>query len=217
MSSVRFEDRREAGRLLAATLRDRSWPKPVVVGLPRGGVVVADEVARALDAPLEVTVVRKVGAPWQSELGIGAVGPGGVRAMNDRLLARLALSPKQIERLVHRELAEVDRRMRRFCGARPPLDLTGRTVVVVDDGIATGGTVRAAAEVLRIQGPASVVLAVPVCPPEVVTDLEDHFDEVVVLATPRPFLAVGEHYRDFHQVSDDEVERILVEGRRRAP
>ncbi len=215
MASVRFEDRREAGRLLAVQLKDHPWRQPIVIGLPRGGVVVADEVARALHAPLEVTVVRKVGAPWQPELGIGAVGPGGVRVMNDGLVRRLGLSPVQVEALVRDELVEVDQRMSRFQGDRPAPDLNGRTVIVVDDGIATGGTARAAAEVLRVQGPASVVLAVPVCPPETVDRLKESFDEVVPLRTPRPFLAVGEHYGDFAQVSDDEVERILTEARHR--
>jgi putative phosphoribosyl transferase len=124
--------------------------------------------------------------------------------MNERLLGRMNLSGEEMERLVDRELAEVDRRMKRF---------SGRTVIVVDDGIATGGTVLAAAQVLRVQGPASVVLAVPVCPPEAVPDLQHEFDEVAALATPRPFLAVGEHYDDFRQVSDDEVEQILAEAR----
>ncbi len=215
MASVCFEDRREAGRLLAVQLKDHPWRQPIVIGLPRGGVVVADEVARALHAPLEVTVVRKVGAPWQPELGIGAVGPGGVRVMNDGLVRRLGLSPVQVEALVRDELVEVDQRMSRFQGDRPVPDLNGRTVIVVDDGIATGGTARAAAEVLRVQGPASVVLAVPVCPPETVDRLKESFDEVVPLRTPRPFLAVGEHYGDFAQVSDDEVERILTEARHR--
>jgi putative phosphoribosyl transferase len=154
-------------------------------------------------------VVRKVGAPAQPELGMGAVGPGGVRVLNHGLVRRLGVSPGELERLVEDELQEVERRMQAFTAGRPTVPLGGRTVIVVDDGIATGGTAVAAAEVLRAADPATLVLAIPVCPRESVESLRESYDDVVVLATPRPFLAVGEHYDDFHQVGDEEVKRLL--------
>jgi predicted phosphoribosyltransferase len=209
MDYARWPDRRVAGRELGEALTDYRDADPVVVGLPRGGVVVADEVARVLDAPLEVTVVRKVGAPMQPELGLGAVGTGDVRVINEALVRRLGVSREMLEQIVAEELGEVDRRMQAFRSGRSEVAIEGRTVIVVDDGLATGGTAMAAAEVLRSQGPKQLVLAIPVCPPESVEPLRERYDDVVVLATPRPFLAVGEHFEDFHQVSDDEVQRIL--------
>jgi putative phosphoribosyl transferase len=190
MRRARWPNLRAAGRDLGEALLQYRDRDPVVVGLPRGGVVVADEVARALDAPLEVTVVRKVGAPAQPELGMGAVGPGGVRVLNHGLVRRLGVSPGELERLVEDELQEVERRMQAFTARRPTVPLGEQTVIVVDDGIATGGTAAAAAEVLRAADPATLVLAIPVCPRESVESLRESYDDVVVLATPRPFLAV---------------------------
>lgn len=208
---VRWPDRREAGRALGEALEGYADDDTVVVGLPRGGVAVAVEVAAILGAPLEVVVVRKLGAPGQPELGIGAVGPGRVRVVHEALARRLGLTEADIEAIAAREHDEVRRRMERYVRG-PGVDFAGRTVIVVDDGIATGGTARAALEVLRAQEARRIVLAVPVCPFESVEVLREEFDDVVVLATPRPFLAVGEHYTDFHQVTDAEVRAFLDES-----
>ena len=205
----RFRDRRDAGQQLGARLRYLRDEHPVVVGLPRGGVPVAFEVARALDAPLDVIVVRKLGVPVHPELGMGAVGEDGVRVLTDDVVRQAGVSPSAIAAVEARERLEVERRAQLYRRGRPMIPLAGRTVVVVDDGIATGGTARAALEVARAHGARRVVLAVPVAARESVQELAGVADEVVVLATPFPFYAVGEWYTQFSPTPDDDVVMLL--------
>ena len=204
-----FRDRRDAGRRLAAALATQHLDEPVVVGLPRGGVPVAAEVAEALDAPLDVIVVRKLGVPSQPELGMGAIGEDGVRVLNEDVVKMVGVSTQVIADVEARERVELERRARRFRGGRAAVVLAGKTVIVVDDGIATGGTARAAVEVARALGASRVVLAVPVAPPEAVASMRAVADDVVCLETPVPFSAVGQWYEDFTQTSDAEVVRLL--------
>ncbi|MRG60957.1 phosphoribosyltransferase [Agromyces sp. CFH 90414] len=208
----RFRDRREAGRRLGATLRDRSselgLDRPVVLGLPRGGVPVAEEVALALGAPLDVLVVRKLGLPHAPEVAMGAVGEREAIVWNEDVRRR-SDSAAEVDRIEQRERAEVTARVARFRAGRSAVDVAGRTAVVVDDGVATGATARVACRVVRELGAAAVVLAVPVGPADVVAHVPEA-DAVVCLATPPGFMAVGMHYRDFRQVEDDEVVAILA-------
>jgi putative phosphoribosyl transferase len=204
-----FADRRAAGRELAARCAHLRETDPVVLGLPRGGIPVAFEVARALAAPLDVIVVRKLGVPYRPELGMGAIGEGGVRVLNHDVIAFAGVSAADFESVEAREREEVERRARRYRGDRTMVPLTGRTVIIVDDGIATGGTARAAVQVARAHGASRVVLAVPVAPPDMVAEMAAVADEVVVVDTPSPFFAIGEWYRDFGQTSDDEVVELL--------
>lgn len=205
-----FADRSEAGRQLAEELRELSLEKPAVLGLARGGVPVAAAVARELGAPLDVLVVRKLGCPGQPELGIGAVGELGVRVLNTKLIARLGLTEEQIEDIARREGAEVDRRVARYRRGSAPVKLKGRTAILVDDGLATGFTAGAAVGVVRQLQAAQVVLAVPVAPRQAVESLEEVADRVVALRTPPDFMAVGQWYRDFTQVSDEEVSALVA-------
>jgi putative phosphoribosyl transferase len=204
-----FRDRRDAGQKLAVRLEHLRAEHPIVVGLPRGGVPVAFEVARALDAPLDVIVVRKLGVPFQPELGMGAIGEDGARVLNDDVVRLAHVSPAEIAAVEARERREVERRADMYRRGRPMVPLTGRTVIVVDDGIATGGTARAALEVARAHGARRVVLAVPVAPRESVAEMAAVADDVVALKTPTPFYAVGEWYAHFTQTSDDEVVALL--------
>lgn len=206
-----FRDRVDAGRQLAAHLERFAAGAPVVEALPRGGVPVALEVARALGAPLDVLVVRKLGFPAQPELGMGAVGEGGVRVVNEELVAALRVSPETLAQVTAREATEVDRRLRLFRGDRPQVAVQERTVIIVDDGLATGFTARAAVEVMRQKGAASVVVAVPVAPPETVEEMRAVVDDIVCLQTPAWFSAIGQFYRDFSQVADADVSRMLAE------
>ncbi|HEU4356039.1 MAG TPA: phosphoribosyltransferase family protein [Actinomycetota bacterium] len=199
-----FQDRLDAGQRLAEALKEHAGPETVVLAIPRGGVIVGEVVAGTLGVPLDVVVPRKVGAPGNPELGLGAVAPG-VRVLDPWLIERLGVSEDYLEREIAAEEAETVRRLQAYRGDRPSLDLTGKTAIVVDDGVATGGTAVAALRWARAQGAATVVLAVPVAPPQTIQRLSQEADEVVALATPEPFFAVGEWYRIFDQTPDDEV------------
>ncbi|MFC6078566.1 phosphoribosyltransferase [Microbispora bryophytorum] len=205
-----FVDRRDAGLRLGERLRGLQGTGDVVVlGLPRGGVPVAFQVARALGAPLDVIVVRKLGVPYQPELGFGAIGEGGVRVVNPDVVRLANITRDEMAEVERRERAELERRARRFRAGHEPVDLAGRTVIVVDDGIATGGTARAACQVARAHGPSRVVLAVPVGAPETIASLRRDADEVVCLDTPDHFYAIGSWYDDFTQASDEDVVECL--------
>lgn len=205
-----FTDRADAGRRLAGALRHLAGEDPVVLGLPRGGVPVAFQVARVLQAPLDVIVVRKLGMPYQRELAFGAIGEGGVRVISDDIVRRGRLDASDLASVEHAEAAELARQGERFRAGRQRLPLEGRTAIVVDDGVATGATAAAACEVVRAQGAARVVLAVPVAPPDAAERLRAALDEFVCLSTPFGFSAVGEWYRDFSQTPDDEVVSLLA-------
>jgi predicted phosphoribosyltransferase len=211
MTARRFSDRAEAGCQLAAALRDYAGRKDVVVlGLPRGGVPVAYEVARELEAPLDVFLVRKLGVPGHEELAMGAVASGGVCVLNEELVRRLGLSAQELEEVVAREEAELGRREAAYRGGRPRPDLHGKVAILVDDGLATGATMRAAVEALRREGPAKLVVAVPTGAEESCEDLRPLVDELVCLSTPHPFYAVGLWYDDFAPTTDDEVRELLT-------
>ncbi len=211
-----FVDRAEAGQRLAERLRRLAGGDIVVLGLPRGGVPVAFEVARELGAPLDVVVVRKLGVPFQPELAMGAVGEDGALVLNRRVLRSAHVSDAEVAESVDRARAEVERRAQRFRGSLPRIPVAGRTVVLIDDGMATGATARAACEVVRAQGAARVVLGVPVAPRSAVRRLDLDVDELVCLETPTWFVAVGQFYADFGQVSDREVVELLRRAGRRA-
>jgi putative phosphoribosyl transferase len=207
---VMFRDRADAGRQLAVELKRHLGDEDVVVlGLPRGGVPVAFEVARELDAPLDVIVVRKLGVPYQPELGMGAIGEDGVRVLNDDVLARARIGEDEVVAVEQAERVELGRRAMLFRGDRPRASLVGRTAVVVDDGIATGSTAHAACQVVRAHGASRVILAVPVAPRSSLASLAKTADELVCLASPEPFFSVGQFYQDFSQTSDEEVVEFL--------
>ncbi|MBP0448328.1 phosphoribosyltransferase [Kitasatospora sp. RG8] len=217
VTGTNFTDRTDAGRRLAARLGHLRGPGTVVVALPRGGVPVAAEVAAALGAPLDICVIRKLGVPYQPELGMGAIGEDGVRVLNDQVMRVAGVGAGQLAEVERAERAELERRARRYRGDRPPADLRGRTVVVVDDGVATGSTARAACRIVKARGAARVVLAVPVAPRDWTDRLSDVADELVCVSTPSPFFAIGEFYRDFSQTGDDEVLRLLAAARGEQP
>lgn len=205
-----FVNRNDAGRRLASKLSSYADRRDVVVlGLPRGGVPVAYEVARALHAPLDVFVVRKLGVPGQEELAMGAIASGDVRVLNEDVVSMLHIPDRVIDAVAARELIELQRRERVYRGGRPPTLLKGRTVVLVDDGLATGSTMRAALAALRRKDPARIVVAVPVGPAETCAAVEAEADEVICAETPDPFYSVGGSYRDFSETTDEEVHEWL--------
>jgi putative phosphoribosyl transferase len=201
---VIFEDRAEGGARLADALADLGGTDAVILGIPRGGVLVALQIARSLRLPMDVVVPRKIGAPGNPELGIGAVAPG-VRVLDAPTIRRLDVTPAYLEREIAAQEREIERRSQAYRGGRPGVDLAGRTAVVVDDGVATGGTAVAALRWARAREAREVVLAVPVAPAQAVPTLARECDRIVVLETPEPFVAVGEWYRRFHQASDADV------------
>jgi predicted phosphoribosyltransferase len=207
--ALRFADRVDAGRALAERLRQRHYPRPYVLGLPRGGVVVGYEVAQALDAPLDIVVVRKLGAPGHAELGIGAVGPDNVLVLNEQLVRALGLGPDEIVRIADLERREVERQLRVYRGDRRRPDLQGQTTILVDDGLATGVTARAAVHTAWRWGADRVVLAVPACAADSARALRGLCDEVVCVLELEEFWAVGVYYRDFSQVTDEQVITLL--------
>jgi putative phosphoribosyl transferase len=205
-----FANRAQAGEELASKLRAYAGRSDVLVlALPRGGVPVAYEVARALHAPLDVFTVRKLGVPGYEELAMGAIATGGVRVLNHEVTSQLDLSEWLIDTVARREQEELERRERLYRGERAPPDVQGRTVILVDDGLATGSTMRAAAIALKKKRPAKLIIAVPVAAPETCAELRTEVDEVVCAVTPEPFVAVGTWYSDFSQTSDEEVRELL--------
>src|SRR3954449_7717035 len=210
---MRFDDRRDAGRQLGALLAELALPEPVVLALPRGGVPIGIEVARRLAAPLDLVMVRKLGAPGHQELAAGAVVDGSSPEIvrNEEVIRAYAIDDAYLAAEAGRQLADIERRRRLYLGDRPPVPLAGRDAVVVDDGIATGATVRAALQAVRRAGPRSLTLAVPVAPRGTLDTLAGLCDRAVCLESPRGFYAVGQFYHDFSQTEDDEVVALLRE------
>ncbi|HET8784720.1 MAG TPA: phosphoribosyltransferase [Candidatus Limnocylindrales bacterium] len=215
--SARYRDRRDAGRALAARLRGYAGREDVIVlALPRGGVPVGFEVASALRVPLDVFLVRKLGVPGHEELAFGAIASGGILALDRDIVRQLGIPRAAIERVIAREAAELGRRERAYRGDLPPPDLRGRTIILVDDGLATGSTMMAAAAAVKQEQPARVIVAVPVAAADTCERLRREADEVICLLTPSPFHAVGLWYEDFRPVSDEEVRRLLAAAGRPA-
>jgi predicted phosphoribosyltransferase len=211
MMPERFRNRNEAGRLLAEKLTAYANRSDVLVlALPRGGVPVASEVTRLLGAPLDVFLVRKLGVPGYEELAMGAVATSGVRVLNDQIVNGLGIPSYVIDAVAAQEQQELERRERLYRGGRPPPDVRGRTLILVDDGLATGATMRAAVMALRQLQPARIVVATPTASPEICEELRSEVDEVICAITPEPFLAVGHWYEDFSQTTDDEVRNLLA-------
>lgn len=209
-----FQDRHEAGQKLAEQLFKYQNEKPFIIALPRGGVVIGVEVARKLKAPLDVMVVRKLGAPYQPELGIGAIAPNGVRILNMEMIRLLHITEAALEQITQKEMQELRRRLQVYRGDSPMPDLANRTVIIVDDGLATGITAKAAIHTIKGMNPKQIVLAAPVCAWDTVEVLEQEADEVVCVETPMDFMAVGAWYRQFRQVSDQEVIALLHQSRK---
>lgn len=210
VSSQPFTNRAEAGQQLAARFTELAdHPEVIVLALPRGGVPVGYEVARSLRVPLDVFVVRKLGVPGHEELAMGAIASGEIRLLNHEVVDALGIPGELIEQVARREKAELERRERLYRGNRPPVSLTNKTVILIDDGLATGSTMRAAAAAIRRQEPAAIIVAVPVGAPSTCDEMRDVADDVVCLRTPEPFVAVGLWYRDFSETSDAEVRELL--------
>ncbi len=207
-----FRDRHDAGRQLADALAEYADRDAVVLALPRGGVPVGYEVAKKLDLPLDVFLVRKLGVPGHEELAMGAIASGGVRVINDDVMASVPITPEQVEQVAEREREELRRRERAYRGDREPLDISGKTAVLVDDGLATGASMRAAVRAIRVRHPRNIVLAVPTAPARTVREFRKVVDDVVCLATPSPFFAVGGSYQDFSQTTDEEVRQLLADA-----
>jgi predicted phosphoribosyltransferase len=211
----RFRNRREAGRLLAATLTEyANRPDVIVLALPRGGVPVAHEVARALDAPLDIFLVRKLGVPGHEEFAFGAIASGGVRVINDQVVRELRIPPHAIDQIAAKEQQELERRERLYRGGRPVPNVRGRTVILVDDGLATGATMYAAVTALRQQGAGRIVVAVPIASSDACTGLSRQVDQIICAVTPEPFHAVGLWYEDFLPTTDEQVRDLLASGTR---
>jgi len=208
-----FQDRRDAGRFLATKLANyANRPDVLVLALPRGGVPVAFEVAKALNAPLDIFLVRKLGVPGHEELAMGAIATGGTRVLNQEVVQALGISPEVIGWVAAKELQELRRRERLYRGQRPPPDVQGRTVILIDDGLATGATMRAAVVALRQQGPARIVVAVPTAAPSTCAEFETEVDEIVCAVTPEPFYGVGLWYANFSQTTDEDVRNLLEDA-----
>ncbi len=209
---MRFADRTDAGNRLADRLRRYAdHPGLLVLALPRGGVPVAAEIAKKLRAPLDLFLVRKLGVPGREELALGAIASGGIRILNDEVVETLGLRPSVIDAVAEKEKRELARRERLYRGSRSPLSVAGRTVILVDDGLATGATMKAAVKALKLQSPERLIVAVPVGAPETCRNLEASVDELVCLWKPHPFQAVGEWYHDFSQTTDDDVINLLAQ------
>ncbi len=205
-----FQNRQEGGRRLAATLaRYAGRPDVLVLALPRGGVPVAFEIARSLHAPLDVLLVRKLGVPGHTELAMGAIGSGGIRILNEEVIRLLRIPPETINAVAQQEARELERRNDLYRHGMPPVDVGGRTVILIDDGLATGSTMRAAVATLKVHHPARLVIAVPVAAADTCLALRGEVDEVVCLEMPEPFYAVGAWYDDFSQTTDDEIQQLL--------
>jgi|SRR5688572_5867159 len=211
-----FRTRLDAGRALGERLASYfGRPNLRVLGLPRGGIPVAFEVARRLGAPLDVFVVRKLGVPGQEELAMGAIATGGIRVVNKDVVSAMGISEATLDRVAGAEEAELQRREKAYRGSRPALDVSGATVIIVDDGLATGSTMRAAVAALREQKPSAIVVAVPVAAPSTREEMAREVDDMVCVATPDPFLAVGRFYEDFSQTTDEEVHDLLARAAQR--
>jgi predicted phosphoribosyltransferase len=212
---VPFHDRRDAGRQLSEQLLDYADnPNVIVLGLPRGGVPVAYEISARIGAPLDVLVVRKLGVPGHEELAVGAIASGGIRYVDRRVAQALRIPDEVIDTVEESERIELERRERTFRAGRPPLDVSGRTTIVVDDGLATGASMAVAVEALRMRNPANIVVAVPIASTEACDSLRERADEVVCLVTPSRMYAIGQWYEDFTQTTDEEVRALLDQSSR---